>query len=115
MEDLHTSQVYKCLEKKNLILGFEIIDLLILGIILCGLNLLFAQAQFKFFFTFLPVGIAGWLLRLSKSGKPDGYLLHAIQYYLNPGVLQAWPKAQNTNPLFEIQSRRMKNVRFKFK
>ena len=115
MEDIHTSQVYKCLERKNLILGFEIIDLLILGIILCALNLIFAQAQFKFLFTFLPVGIAGWLLRLSKSGRPDGYLIHVIQYYLNPGVLSAWPKAKSKNQLLAIQQEGVTNARFKFK
>ena len=114
MQDLHTSQVYKCLEKKNLILGFEIIDLLILGLLLCLLNLLFSTAQFKFFYTFGPVGISAWTLRRLKSGKPDGYLMHLIQFYLNPGVVQAWPKAKAPNSLYQLQHRRRKNAKYRF-
>ncbi len=114
MQDLHTSHVYKCLEKKNLILGFEIIDFLILGLMLCLLNLLFSTAQYKFFYTFGPVGFSAWLLRRLKSGKPDGYLMHLIQFHLNPGVVQAWPKAQRYNSLYQLHRRRRKNAKYRF-
>ena len=113
MQDLHTSQVYKCLEKKNLILGFEIVDLLILGFMLCGLNLLFSTAQFKFFYTFGPVAISAWCLRRLKDGKPDGYLMHTIRFYLNPGVVEAWPKAKTINSLYELQRQRRNNAKYR--
>ena len=46
---LESSTVYKCLEKKTLILGFEVVDLLVMSILLCLLNFIFAESAFKLF------------------------------------------------------------------
>jgi hypothetical protein len=114
-DDLQSSQVYKCLEKKNLILGFEIADLLILGILLCVLNLLFANASLKFFLTFVPVGLSAAFLKFMKNGKADNYLKHLVNYHISPGVLRAWPRSTQVNWLYQLQRKKKAHVKFRFK
>lgn len=90
---LRTSEVYRCLEKKTLVFGFEMLDLFAVFALLALLNLVFAGAQFKFLWTWVPAfGLAAFL-RLSKAGKPENYLLHLARFHLTPGVLSAFPLA----------------------
>ena len=110
---IEQSQVYKCLEKKTLILGFELPDLFALSLLLCVLNFIFATSDLKFLFTFGPTVILGLLLRLMKTGKADNYLLHWVRYHLSPGIFQAFPLA-GKNELLKIKCKGVQRVRFRF-
>lgn len=105
MDELETSHVYKCIEKKTLILGFELPDLLALCFLLCALNLAFANSPLKIVFAWGPVAAAAVVLRVAKRGKPDGYLVHLARYHLTPGVYRAFPSAEDANGLFEMKSK----------
>jgi hypothetical protein len=102
-EGLDTSQVYKCLEKKMLILGFEIVDLFLLGILFCILNFVFSSSSLKLFLTFLPVLIAAIALRLLKHGKADNYFLHLVRFYIFPGLYHAFPLATDENQFAKLK------------
>ena len=110
---IEQSQVYKCLEKKTLILGFELPDLFALSLLLCVLNLIFANSDLKFFFTFGPTALLGLLLRVMKNGKADNYLLHWVRYHISPGIYQAFPHA-GKNELLKIKMKRGPHARFRF-
>lgn len=90
---LKTSEVYRCLEKKTLVFGFEILDLFLVFSLLAVLNLLFRAAPYKFFWTWGPALILGLVLRLGKAGKPENYLAHLLRYHFSPGVFSAFPLA----------------------
>ncbi len=90
---LKTSKVYRCLEKKTLVFGFEIVDLFLVFSVLAVLNLLFGNIPYKFFFTWLPSLSMAAFLRMSKAGKPDNYLIHFARYHLSPGIFSAFPLA----------------------
>lgn len=102
---INSSTVYKCLEKKTLILGFEIIDLFLLSFLLCLLNFLFSSSALKLFYTFGPTLIAGAFLRIMKQGKADGYLMHWLRYHLTPGIYRAFPRANPNNQLLKMKVR----------
>lgn len=100
---LETSTVYKCLDKKTLILGFEIIDLFVMSVLLCLLNFIFAEAHFKLFFTFGPVGILALILRVMKMGKAENYLIHWLRFQFTPGVFRAWPLCGDNNEFLRMK------------
>lgn len=104
---LNSSTVYKCLEKKTLILGFEIIDLFLLSFLLCLLNVLFSGSALKLFYTFGPTLMAGAFLRIMKQGKADGYLIHWLRYHLTPGIYPAFPRASLNNQLLKLKARKL--------
>ena len=102
---LSSSTVYKCLEKKTLILGFEIIDIFLLSFLLCLLNFLFSASAYKLFYTFGPTLIAGAFLSAMKQGKADGYLMHWLRYHLTPGIYRAFLRTSQTNQLLKLKAR----------
>jgi hypothetical protein len=108
---IEQSQVYKCLEKKTLILGFELPDLFALSLLLCVLNFIFATSDLKFFFTFGPVALLGILLRIMKNGKADNYLLHWLRYHISPGIYRAFPLA-GRNEFLKIKQKGGRHARF---
>jgi hypothetical protein len=110
---IEQSQVYKCLEKKTLILGFELPDLFALSLLLCVLNFIFATSDLKFFFTFGPTVLLGLFLRVMKSGKAENYLLHWVRYHISPGVFQAFPLA-GRNDFLKLKNKGGRHVRFSF-
>jgi hypothetical protein len=106
---LTSSTVYKCLEKKTLVLGFEIMDLFILSFLLCLLNLLFSSSSYKLFYTFGPTLAVGLFLRTMKNGKADGYLIHWLRYHITPGIYQAFPACEAaSNQLLILRKRKTK-------
>jgi hypothetical protein len=109
---LDTSRVYKCLEKKTLILGFEIVDLFALSLLLCVLNFIFSGAEFKLFYTFGPVLVVALILRLAKRGQADNFILHWLKYHFTPGILQAFPVATDQNLLNSLRKKGHANARF---
>lgn len=102
--NLNTSNVYKCLEKKTLILGFEIIDLFALMMILSVLNFVTGSSEWKFFLTWIPIILIGAVLRIAKKGKPDQFLVHWLRFQVLPGVFWGWPEAESQNALFHFQT-----------
>lgn len=91
------SKVYRCLEKKTLVFGFEILDLFLMFSLLALLNLFLGGVPYKFLWTWGPSMALGLALRIGKAGKPDNYLLHLARYHFSPGVLSSFklaPKRQ---------------------
>ncbi len=92
---LKTSKVYKCLEKKTLILGFEIFDMFLICILLSVLNLICGNSDWKLFYTWLPTLAVALLMRYGKKGKPDNFLVHWLRFQFSPGVYSAFPSVKN--------------------
>jgi len=90
---LRTSEVYRCLEKKTLVFGFEIVDLFVVFSLLAILNFLFRGLPYKFFLAWGPALSLALFLRFGKAGKPENYLLHLARSYLSPLVFSAFPLA----------------------
>lgn len=100
---LKTSEVYRCLDKKTLVFGFEILDLFLVFLVLAVLNFVLGQVPYKFFWTWGPSLVLGLALRIGKAGKPDNYLMHLVRYHFSPGILTA----------FDLAPDRMKFISFK--
>lgn len=109
---LDTSRVYKCLEKKTLILGFEIVDLFALSLLLCVLNFIFSSSDFKLFLTFGPVLVLAGVLKIAKRGEADNFILHWLRFQFAPGVFRAFPRANDNNLLQLIRKKGRSNARF---
>lgn len=90
---LKTSEVYRCLEKKTLVFGFEIVDLFLVFSVLAVLNFVLGSVPYKFFWTWGPSMALGLGLRAAKSGKPDNYLAHLARYHFSPGVFSSFTLA----------------------
>jgi len=90
---LKTSEVYRCLDKKTEIFGFEIIDLFVVFCLLAVLNLIFKGVVYKFLWTWGPTMSLAVFLRFSKAGKPENYLLHWAKNFFSPTVFSAFPLA----------------------
>jgi len=92
---LKTFDVYRCLDKKALVFGFEIVDLFAVFLFLSVLNFLFRGVPYKFFITWVPsLGLA-LFLKLGKAGKPENYLLHWVRFYFMPTIFSCFPLAPN--------------------
>ncbi len=85
---LNSVHVSKCLDKKLMMLGFEIADLLVIFMMLAVLNFIFGEG-FKVF-VWTPTILLALILRFGKRGKPDNYLVHMIRYHAKPGVYSAF-------------------------
>ncbi len=90
---LKTSEVYRCLEKKTLVFGFEIVDLFLVFTVLAVLNFILGSVPYKFFWTWGPAMALGFGLRIGKAGKPDNYLAHWVRFQFSSGVLSAFALA----------------------
>lgn len=90
---LKTSEVYRCLEKKTLVFGFEVFDLFVVFLFLAALNFLFQGVAYKFFLTWGPAAGLAVFLRWGKSGKPENYMLHLARAYFSPALWSAFPYA----------------------
>lgn len=94
---LKTSEVYRCLEKKTLIFGFEMLDVFAVFILLSVSNFLFSGFRYKALWTWTPALALALFLKISKAGKPENYLLHWIRFQFSPGVLSCFPLALKRN------------------
>ncbi len=88
---LETSEVYRCLEKKTRVFGFEIVDLFVVFSCLAFLNFLMRGLPYKFFLTWGPTAALALGLRLGKVGKPENYLAHLLRAKLSPPIFSAFP------------------------
>ena len=102
---LKTSEVYRCLEKKTLIFGFEMVDLFAVFLLLALLNFLFAGVRYKFLLAWGPALALALFLRIGKVGKPENYLLHWVRFHLSPGILSAFPLAPRRKRFIERKGR----------
>ena len=89
---LNTSTVHRKLDAKFKIGGIEATDLLSVLLVAAVLNLFLGRMSFGPLFIFGLPGILFFVLYFGKRGKPEGYLLHALKYYLSPGELYAGSK-----------------------
>lgn len=97
---LKTTPVSKCLDKKMLIMGYEIPDLLTIFLLLSLLNFIFGQSNYKLALVWAPTAGVALLLRIAKRGRPDGYLVHWLRFQVKPGIWSAFADpAQPSTPL----------------
>ncbi len=89
---LKASTVHRKLDAKFKIGGIDATDLLAVLLLSAIMNLFFGQLRIGPFFVFGLPAILFFALYFGKRGKPDGYLLHAIKYFLSPGELRAGEK-----------------------
>ncbi len=89
--ELRTTSVSKCLDKKLIIFGFEVPDILAIFLSLSILNFLFGQTNLKLFLVWLPVLILALALYFGKKGKPDNFLIHWLRFQIKPGIFSAFP------------------------
>ena len=105
---LKTSDVYRCLEKKTLVFGFEIVDLFVVCSSFAILNFALRDVPYKFIFTWGPTVALAAILRIGKAGKPENYLLHRARAFLGPAVWSAFPLALRRSK-FWSQNERLKH------
>src|SRR5437762_848267 len=87
---LQVSPVSKCLDKKLMIFGFEVYDLLAIFLVLSVLNLVFGQSVLAIPLVWAPTAALAIILRVGKRGKPDKFLIHWIRFQIQPGILSAF-------------------------
>lgn len=95
---LRSEPTSQSLEKKLLIMGFEVPDILAIFLLLSILNFAFGQSSNKIFLVWAPVTIAAITLRIGKRGKPDNYLVHLGKFYVQKKYLSAFQDPQNSTP-----------------
>lgn len=82
--------VSKCLDKKLVLMGYEIADVLAIFLTLSVLNFVFGQGPLEVALVWLPTVLLAIVLRVGKRGKPDKYLIHWMRYQFQPGVFSAF-------------------------
>jgi hypothetical protein len=105
--DLKVTSVSKCLDKKMMIMGFEIPDLLFIFLSMSILNFLFGTTSLKFFFVWIPSISLALTIRLTKRGKPENYLIHWLRFQIKPGNLVAFPDPSHDIAPPKIRERKM--------
>lgn len=89
---LRTVSVNQCLDKKLLIFGYEIPEILAIFFLLSVLNFVFPTG-FKLIFVWVPTLTVAIVLRIGKRGKPDNYLVHLVRHKIQPPLLSAFSDA----------------------
>lgn len=89
VSELESSAVHRRLDAKFKIGGAEASDLLGVLLLAAVLNLALGRIPYSPILVFGIPGLLFVALYFGKRGKPDGYLLHAIRFYLSPGELRA--------------------------
>lgn len=87
--------VSKSLDRKLVVFGYEVMDVLAIFLTLSLLNLLFGQSGMALFLVWLPSIVLAVVLRIGKRGKPDKFLLHWLRYQVKPGIYSAFPEPAN--------------------
>ncbi len=86
---LFTSKTPRQLENKLKLLGFELIDLLLIFLYLSISNLLFGQTTLKIPLVWLGTLVLAIILYFAKKGKPDNYLSDKLSSLVNPSTFSA--------------------------
>lgn len=87
---LEQNKVSKSLDRKLLIMGFEVPDLLVIFLLLSILNFFFGSSSYQLFLVWLPPALVALVLKIAKKNKPDNFLLHFIRYWVSPGIIKAF-------------------------
>jgi hypothetical protein len=95
---LRSEPTSQSLEKKLLIAGFEVPDVLAIFVLLSILNFVFGKTHYKLFLIWLPVVAVAAVLRIGKRGKPDGYLIHLVKFHVSPKYFSAFQDPKVTAP-----------------
>lgn len=106
MNALKVAPVSRCLDKKMMIMGFEVPDLLIIFLTMSVLNFLFGSTSLKWLLVWVPSATLAVVVRFSKRGKPENYLIHWLRYQIKPGVLCAFLEPTNTYPPPKLTERK---------
>jgi hypothetical protein len=91
---LRAIPVHRCLDKRLLIFGFEVTDLFIIALILSLLSTVLGRFSGKIFLIWFPTILVAAILRLSKRGKPENFLLHWIRFQVGPASFSAFLSPQ---------------------
>lgn len=94
MSDLNSTPVSKCLDKKSTIAGFEVADLFVIFLTMSVLNLTLGWTGQRLLLVWLPSIALACVIRFSKRGKPDGYLLHLLKFKIAQKYFSAFPDAR---------------------
>jgi hypothetical protein len=87
---LNSEPTSQSLDKKLLIMGFEVPDVLGIFLLLSVLNFAFGGTDHKLLLIWLPVVTAGLVLRIGKKDKPDNYLVHLVKFKIRKKHLSAF-------------------------
>jgi len=104
---LKTSTVYRCLDKKTYVFGFEVVDLFLVFTVLALLNFILGHVAYKFLFTWGPTLSLALFIKIIKRGKPDNYLLHLIRGYFQPKILSAFDLAKRRSKFIHSKGRNL--------
>lgn len=112
MADLRVTRVNQCLDRKLLILGYEVPDILLIFGTLSILNYIFAPLDLRLVCVWIPSLLLALALRLGKRGKPDKYLVHLFRYHVtNSRYLSAFRDAKRPGRIKSLHAdRRMKDT-----
>lgn len=95
---MRATPVSKCLDKRLMLFGYEVLDLLAIFLMLSILNFIFGAASMKLFFVWLPTLCLALLLRFGKKGKPDKFLVHWLRFQVKPGYYSAFSEPSVFEP-----------------
>ncbi len=93
---LERSRVHRKLDAKFKIGGVEAADLISVLLVAGVMNLFFGRLSIGPVLIFGPAGILFVALYFGKRGKPDGYLMSAVKYYLSPAKIFAGEKKEKS-------------------
>ena len=90
--ELEQSGIYRQLDSKIKIGGMEASDFIFILLVAAILNLIFGRTDIAPWIVFgIPSALAV-IVHIGKRGRPDGYLIHLIRYYITPGFYSAGEK-----------------------
>lgn len=92
---LSRSKVHRKLDAKFKVGGMEAADLLAVALLAAVVNLFFGRTSIGPIFIFGLPGVLLLVLYFGKRGKPDGYLMHALKYFLSPGRIVSGQKNED--------------------
>ena len=92
------SKTPRQLENKTKLLGFELLDLLLIFIYLSISNLVFGQTSLKIPLVWMGTLALSLTLYFFKKGKPDNYLSDSLSSFVKPSVFSASLSSQNYKP-----------------
>ncbi len=108
--NLLISKTPRNLESKLKLLGFELIDLLLIFVYLSISNLLFGQTSLKTPMVYIATIALSAILYFVKKGKPDNYLSDLISSLINPNIFCANLPDKEYQPYFKRESYEQKNI-----
>jgi len=101
--ELKSTPVSQSLDKKMLIMGFEIPDLLFIFLTMSTLNFFFGTSDLKWLLVWIPSLSLATIFRITKKGKPDNYLIHWLRFQIKPGILKAFQDSPDSQKFYNLK------------